>query len=767
MTESGEIADAGSERQELITKIKQGLAEDNYFPSVVTAASIEQDTTKKNETVVIKGSGQFLNQNVQPKPSLISQGNGEVTLNFELADIRDVIKVVFDSLGENYILDPRVQGEVTVQTNEPLPKELLIPTLETLLQTNGATIVKTDGIFKILPISEAVRGNLSPQLRDKKLRPGYSVQVFPLRYMSATEMQTILQPFAPEGGILLADPVRNLLILAGTSQELSYLAETVELFDVNWLKGMSVGMYVLENIEAQEMAQELDNLFGPSSQLPLAGLFRFLPINRLNAVLAITPQADFLDDVSIWIERLDGSGGERLYVYQVQFSNAEYLASLLNQIFEGNVTSSAATNSTSSGRVAPNRTGSQISTPSNRQNNNTSNNTSTNTNANVLVPLEENDDGLGLFQIRETEQQPGGTSGSPVSSTSAPAPATTVSASTDTGSAGLGDVGGDVRVIADTENNALLIWASRQSYDKILNALREIDVSPRQVLIEATIAEVTLGDSLRYGLQWWFKNNFGSGRRGIGSLDLNTNVNGNPNAEGGIGLLGSGFGYAYAVDDVVRAFLNALAADSRLKVLSSPQLLVLDNQQANIRVGDDQPVLSSTTVGDNTTTQNIQFRETGVLLDVTPNINAGGMVTLEINQEVTDVGEIDEATEQRSFLKRSVNSKVAVRDGETIVLGGLIRESDTTGKSGVPGLYNLPLVGPLFGSTTNQFRRTELVILITPRVIHNSNEAASVTNELKERMRGIIPLESPWKKPLIKRQTNPFIPVPEVEEVEQ
>jgi general secretion pathway protein D len=280
-------------------------------------------------TTVIRGTGNFINTDAARRLPPLEQVDGEVTLNFELADIRDVVKIVFDTLGENYVLDPRVQGEVTVQTSRPLPKEMLLPTLESLLAANGATLLRSGGVYKILPISEAVRGNSSPRLNSARLGPGYSVRIFPLKYISVTEMQTILQPFAPEGGILLADPVRNLLILAGTSQELEYLQETIEIFDVNWLKGMSVGMYVLQNVESQDMATELDKLFGAASELPLAGLFRFVPIERLNAILVITPQAEFLNDVSAWIERLDGSGGERLYVYEVQYSDSEYLASLI------------------------------------------------------------------------------------------------------------------------------------------------------------------------------------------------------------------------------------------------------------------------------------------------------------------------------------------------------------------------------------------------------------------------------------------------------
>lgn len=665
---------------------------------------------------VIAGTGNFLNKEAATRPIVRTQPEGEITLNFELADIRDVTKVVFDTLQENYILDPGVQGEVSVQTSRPLPKDSLLPVLETLLRQVGATIVHSEGIYKVVPISDAVRGNVSPRLINSRLPPGYNVRIFPLRYISVVEMQTILEPFAPEGGILLVDPIRNLLVLAGTSNELQYLQETIEIFDVNWLKGMSVALYVLQNVEAGEIAGEMEKLFGPNSGLPFAGMFRFIPISRLNAILAITPQAEFLEEASVWIERLDGSGGERLYVYHVQNSDAEYLSSLLNQIFEQSVQSSSV--GSTSGQVAPGQTPAQISSPaaSDRQSNRKNKNGETN---NMLL---ESDERILQARLDEDEMPPLVPAG--------------FQSNIDT----LGGVTASVRIIADTENNALLVWATSQDYDKLLNALRKLDVPKRQVLIEATIAEVTLTDELEYGVKWWFENDVSGEYTGTGSFDLgiNTPVD---------SVVGNGF--TYAISDganIVRALLQALATESRVRILSSPQLLVIDNQQAKIQVGDQVPVvLSSTTTDGGNTTQNVQFKDTGVNLDVKPQINAGGLVTMDIVQEVTDIGEVVDGTTQPSFLQRKINSIVAIQSGQTVVLGGLIRERAADGERGVPVLHKIPVVGSLFGTKNIDFRRTELIVLITPRVIQNSNTAVEITNELRERMKGVVPLQSPWE----------------------
>lgn len=657
------------------------------------------------QTTVIRGDGRFIDTRAASRVRPEETGPGEVTLNFELADIRDVVKIIFDTLEENYVLDPRVRGEVTVQTSRPLPKSMLLPTLETLLRQVGAVLVRSDGMYRIIPVAGAVTGNLSPRLMDASATPGYSVRIFPLRYISAAEMETILRPFAPDGGILLVDARRNLLILAGTRQELDYLQETIDVFDVNWLQGMSVGLYPLDNIDAQDVAGELSQLFGPDSGLPFAGLFRFVPITRLNALLVITPQAEYLKEVTVWIERLDSSGGERLYVYKVQNSSAEYLASLLSAIFDAQTSGGGAPRPATSGQVAPGQQPGQIGTrPPGAGSAN-------------LALLQMSDEG-GLDDIRPEDER------------------AAISA---------GSLDQELRITPDTENNALLIWASAQQYDRVLAALRQIDIPKRQVLIEATIAEVTLTDDLQYGLQWFFKNNRVGGRyTGFGSRGLD----GGNQVENVLG--GSGFSYAIADSaGMVRALLNTLASESRLRVLSSPQIMVIDNQQARIRVGDQQPVRTSTSVTDGgTRTDSIQFRDTGVSLQVQPNVNAGGLVTMDIDQDVTDVGQVDSATGQRSFLQRQFSSKVAVQSGETIVLGGLIRENRSTGSGGVPVLHEIPVVGGLFGSKSAQFSRTELVVLITPRVILDSNEASQAAVEIRERMRGIIPLDSPWQQPL-------------------
>jgi general secretion pathway protein D len=675
-----------------------------------------------------------------------------VTLNFEGADIRDVAKVIFETLKANYTVDPQVQGEVTVQTSRPLSKELLLPTLETMLRMSGAVLVRDGGMYRIIPAAGAAqKGNLVPRLGGGRV--GYGVRIVPLRYVSATEMQAIIAPFLPEGGILRADTARNLLILAGTPQELANVQGTIDTFDVNWLKGMSVGMFRLRNVDSQAMATNLNQLLGEGSGTPVAGLLRFVPLSKLNAVLVVTPQAEYLKEVAVWIERLDGVGGERLYVYQVQNSRADYVAELLNGLFN----LGGGGRGGRGGELAPGLRSGQLS------------------GGGLGTSGGLSGEGLGTgggFSGGASSGLGGGTSSLSSGGTASAGGSTGLGAGR-TGAAGalggggrgtgraggtasgggVGSVGSggpsagmeEVRIVADTENNSLLIWATNQNYERIITTLQKMDIAVRQVLIEATIAEVTLTGQLKYGLQWFFSNDVGSkdGRdyTGTGSLGINAdNLKINDVLKGR-----DSSAFSYAITDsagLVRALLNTLASDSKVKVLSSPHVMVVDNQQAVIRVGTQQPIPAPQSIVNSNvvTTGGVEYKDTGVLLEVLPRVNSGGMVNMEVKQEVIDVGPIDVATQQRSFLQRSVTSKVAVQSGQTLVLGGLIRDNRTEGQSGLPVLYKIPVLGSLFGNTTEELNRTELIVLITPRVVQNSQEAEQVTEEIKRKMREIAPL---------------------------
>ncbi len=684
---------------------------------------------------VYQGTGQFL---ARPRGAEVTRtAGGDLALNFEAADLREVINTIFEALEVNYVIDPGVQGQVTFQTTAPLARDDLLPVLEGLLRTNGAALIKEGAVYRVMPAATAPRGR-APELRALS-SAGFAVRVFPLRYISATEMETILKPFAPEGGVVLVEPRRNLLMLAGTPQELSQLQETIDIFDVNWMRGMSVGLFVLENVEAQTLITELQGVFDLEGNAAMANMLRFIPVSRLNAVIVISPQPEFLRDASQWIERLDGVSGQRLYIYEVQSSDAEYLANLLGQVFDAK-TGTVTRTSGNRGEVAPGMNSGGASSRSGSSSGLNPSRVSAPTDFPMIAGLND----LPPYQVMQAAA--GGS----------PPPAS-----------GSGNSKEDaVRIIPDVENNSLLIWADARTYDRMVAALRRLDVSPRQVLVEATIAEVTLSGALRYGLQWFFSNYLKDrrGSAGLGLVGTDTITSGSSGLDGDntdAGLLGdlasNEFSYVISSDGLVRGLFRTLASESRLKVLSSPQILVIDNQEAEIRVGTNQPVRTTTTVttGGNETSS-IEYRETGVFLKVRPQVNSSGLVTMTVQQEVTDVGDQDASTGQVTFFERKINSKVVMRAGQTVVLGGLIREEVRGNQGGIPVLYKMPFIGPLFGSTENANRKTELLILLTPRVVENSQDAAKVTREMKRRMEAIAPFmeDQPPEIPLSSEQSS-------------
>lgn len=247
--------------------------------------------------------------------------------------------------------------------------------------------------------------------------------------------------------------------------------------------------------------------------------------------------------------------------------------------------------------------------------------------------------------------------------------------------------------------------------------------------------EVQLIDELRYGLEWTFKNGLGSNYNGLGTLAAG--------AAGPAAAAGFSYTVANSLGDI-SAVLNALSEESLINVISTPSVMVLDNHTAFISVGDQVPVLQGQTItnGGNSV-QNITYRDTGVQLSVRPSVNAGGLVTMDIEQSVIDVGSIDSATGQRAFLDRTINSRVAVRSNESVVLGGLIRENSSLGDSGVPVLRELPVVGSLFGTTSTESRRTELLVIITPRALYNEDELRAVSSEMREQVRFMNLVENP------------------------
>ncbi len=686
------------------------------------------ESAKPEPTVnaqLFPGSGSFVAP-PRPRQTPAEQAGGN-DLNFTDADLREVATLILgEILRVNYFIDPQIKGVVTfrVAHDRALQDGDLLSVLEMLLEANGAVLVQEGNLYKVLPAANAAKSGLTPSAANPKLA-GYQIQIVPLQFIAATEMQKILEPLAAQNAIVRVDPVRNLLMLAGSQRELQNLLETVRVFDVDWLKGMSVGFFPLKNTEVATLKTELDAIFG--EQTPLGGTLKIIPVERMNAVLVVTTQPQYLREMRIWVERLDqiganGGSERRLYVYQVQNGKAEHLAEMLSGLFGEGSSQTASTPS-----VAPGRVATSLRSPGSANNSVSSTPTGLGSLTGSTAASNPGGSLFGGNQTRDATRAastPAANATPAVSST----PGSGVSAAPVAVKAELFGADG-VKVIADSENNALLIMASPAEYQKIESALGKLDNVPLQVLIEASIIEVNLEGDLNYGVQW-FLNNRVSGYDG--ALDL------------GLGLPTaslSSFSYALSKDGDVRFLLRMLEAESKLNVISTPSIMVRDNQTAKISVGRQVPVRTGqTTSGVGTTTELIQYRDTGVLLEVTPRVNSSGLVLMEINQEVSSVDQTQTSSiDSPTINQRAIQSTVAVQSGETIVLGGLIQDDRSLGKSGVTGLYALPVVGPLFGQTNQEANRTELLVLLTPRAVRNLQEARDVTQELRSKLRGLGP----------------------------
>ncbi len=605
-------------------------------------------------------------------------GEGGINLNFQDTDLREFAQVILnDVLNENYVIDGNVQGSVTLNTARPVRPDTALGLLEDVLAMHGAALIRQGDLYRIAPKQQAA-GQLSPTPGEAGTG-GHSVRVVPLTYLAAEDMQTLLEPFMAEGANVRIDARRNLLVVSGTQREITALLDAVALFDVDWLRGMSIGLYPLDHVTPGALKAELDAVLNAldaqEGEDPLGGLVRIVTLERLRSILLVGSTPAALREAETWLQRLDRAGegvDKRLYVYHVQNAKANELGAVLGRIF--NVSSRAGLPDGTRGNLP------------------------------LALPLEQSD-------------------GS--------------DAGLDTDGLALSD-GQPIEIIADAMRNALVVLARPQEYKLVLAALTELDRAPLQVLIEASIIEVSLKDELDYGVEWFFKNNFerGNVEGGRGALDL-----------GAAGIAATAPSFSYTVldnADQARIALNALEQETRVNILSSPSLMVLDNQTAFINVGDEIPVPARQSVSnvnpDSPTVNEIQFRQTGITLTVTPRVNHSGRVTMEIRQEVSSaVGTTSSDIDAPTIQQRQLESTVAVHSGETLVLGGLIQDTASDAESGIPGLRRIPLLGKLFGETREEQRRTELLVLITPRVVVDRNDVRQITEEFREKLRAIAP----------------------------
>lgn len=535
---------------------------------------------------------------------------GQVSLNFDDADINAVMQTVLGNLLKvNYLIDPRVKGNITFRSIAPVPYDEILPIMEVILRINGIAIVESSGIYRVIPISDIpkesglVRFGRSPDVVDMSGKA--LIQVVQINYGSSTEISRVITPFLSTNAVIIDVPKNNQIILVDTPANIKRLLSLINIFDNEDLKKKS-------------------------------------------------PQ---------------------VYVYNVQNSKAKDMVLLLHQIFVGKHTS-----------------GDYL----------------------AQKMMEEQ------MQQQHQQQQPQQDQPQPMPQTTNFTPAGSVVISELT------------KIFFDELTNTIIILGTPEDYKVISDTIKTIDVVPRQVIIEGVVAQIILKDNMSTGLSWALNTN-------IRNLGVKIGVN-TANLETA-NIPGKGF-TVVGTDStgVIHAVISALASDSKAKLLASPHILVSDNREARIQVGQSVPIVTSETIAQAGVPpqRTIQYKDIGIILKVKPRINDSGLVSMDITQEISAYTTEKLYTNEVQIIlqKTEASTSLVVQDGQTIIIGGLIREDKKNSLTGIPFLSKIPILGFLFGETTKDKDRTEIIILLTPHVIKNQKNATDATNRYVEKFTG-------------------------------
>jgi general secretion pathway protein D len=659
----------------------------------------------------------------QPGAALVGQG---VEMNFEGAEIKTVAKTLLgDVLKLNVVVDPRVQGNVTLASAAAIPRKDVLPAFESVLRMSNAAIVHEGNLVKIVPLAEA-GGNVAVSMGAGQ--PGFGVSIVPLRYVSASTVAKTAEGFLSRPGAMRVIPSRNLVLIQGTTAERQSALDLIATFDVEWLRNQSVGVYPLKSTSPETMIGELERIFESSDGGVGQGVVRFQPISRMNAVMAVTRNPKLLNETTQWVQRLDRSDttGTTLRTFRLKHGNAVRVAKILNDIFVGS--RSGTTTDAQTSPLAPGSEGAKSKLDSLDQGRSASNSRS----------------GSSTQTASASSSSSSNRSGNQTFAAAFDAFADRKGNDDDATGATPGSLGGsgrgpfqNVRITADTGNNAIVVYSNQEDYRVIERALRDIDRPRLQVAIEATVAEITLTDDLNFGVQYFLTSKDVGAGKDKGSIGL-LNAAQSTAQSALLQRVTPGLNFLIGSEALPRVILNALSSITDVKVLSSPSLVAMDNQPAMLQVGDEVPITTSTATllnsGTTPTVNTIEMRNTGVILKVLPHVNANGSIHLEIDQEISNVVNPDQQTLTPTISQRRVHSAVAVVSGQTVLLAGLISEREQKTKNGIPGLRDIKFLGDLLGNTTGTKQRSEIIIFIRTRLMRNSIDASSVTEEFREKL---------------------------------
>lgn len=659
-------------------------------------------------------------------------GGSGYDLNFENAPVATVAKVILgDVLNTGYTIDPRVQGTVTLASVRPVPKADAIYVLENALRMSGVALVRDRTGYRLLPAPEAGPGGID---RSASTEAGQGVTVVPLRYTSAQNIFKLLDAFGVKASTMRPDNSRNTLIVSGSGTDRATAVDTILSFDADWMRGQSVGIFPVRNSSPEPVITEIEKIMDSGEGGMSQNMIKLQPISRLNSILVVTQKPEYLKRAQTWIARLDRSDtdGVNLKSYPLRYGNSKLVVAMLNDMLFNQSATSNSTLDNASSQVAP---GAGISSSSS---------------SNPVASLS------ALPTAAAGAATP--VTGAPGSSFGTrPAPAASATPAQDNGlggpsggaKPGINGILQNVRLTADVTNNAVLVYANQDAQRIVEQTIRQIDRPQRQIAIEATIAEVTLNDQLNYGVQFFLASHKGSisntisgvsnaATVGSGAVEAASNA---VNAASGalLGRVLPGFNFLIGSENSPRVILDALHGVTNVKVLSNPSLVVLDNQPATLQVGDQVPFSTGTATvltANNTVVNTIDYKNTGIILRVLPRANANGNVVLDIEQEISSVAAGSANSLTPTISQRRVKSSIAVTSGQTVLLAGLISETENKQRQGLPILDSIPGMGDAFSHQTTARARTELILFIRPTVIKDGVDAHAIAEEMRSKMNG-------------------------------
>lgn len=673
-------------------------------------------------------------------------------LNLQNASLTEVVDILCRLLKINYILDPRVKGSVTLNTYGETRQLDARQLLDLILRINGATMVQVGEVYRIVPMADAARLPIPPRRAELSEIPDdeqMMINLIFLKYATVGDVSKLLEPFIGEGARIFQYVPANMLLVMDSRRNMRRTMELISLFDSDTLASQRVRLFEVKNGSPSDIARELETILKTISLAEKASLVTFLPVDRLNLIIAIAPNPAVFDEVEKWLKKLDTeiqvtAGGIDNYLYRVKYGRAEVIATAIMGLYSGNpffmATLGAMGGFGGAGMGAPGMVGGAGMFPG------------------AGMGMGMGMMGFGLpgmmfgggqyptFSGYPGAGQPGGifgmpqypVAGMPQQGPQGAAQSHGAQAPDQTGSylgfPGFGSSERMPRVMPNPFDNTILIQATPQEYQQILKLLRSIDVPPRQVLIDAKVYEVSLTGAFASGVAAFFQ------KQGTGQSIPTRQLTGSL-AQGAVNLSA---GWLVERSRELLAFLSLAETESRARVISSPSVIATDSINATITVGVEVPTLSATSVtpiqsgGSSLFANQIQNRSAGVTLGILARVNPSGIVTMVINQEVSaPIAPEAGGIQSPSFSRRNVSTQVTVQDGDTIAIGGIINETNTQSSAGIPVLHRIPIIGYAFGSRSLARERTELVIFITPRVIYDTNEITEASEELKSRFRRV------------------------------